>query len=119
MSWLRKIFVKHVSRHEGELLLLTFEEELANAVNDYSGSTFSGHPEDQLELIEVRKEWVKRAQAAKLRGWSVSEQSLKDAQEAIAEWESILPIYRGSSEARDRLTKLYISRLEWAEKGLI
>jgi len=119
LGWLGKAFSRVKTPHEGQILLEKLEAELAKAVDDYSGHSYSGHPEEQLELIEQRKFWVDRCLAAKVRGWTVSPESLEDAETNIRLWEETLPDYRGSSADRDRLTKFFIARLEWAEKGLV
>lgn len=104
----------------GEGLLKHLRAVTKRAVLDYRRGTYSGHPEEQLEFIEVAQNLARKAADAKKRSWTVSEKSVREAENNLDSW---LAVARGVKDMDPKLREKVLSNLEehvgWARRGLI
>ena len=93
---------------EGNALLKDLTARLMKEKSRFETHSYSGHPEEQLELIEWLQYQVAEVRAAKARGWSVDPAKVAETREQYVSWAP-------NDARRLRLLK----RFELAEKGII
>ena len=124
MNLFRKI-IKSASVH----VLPTAETESAKLVTEYSklaketradydNSKFSGHPDEQLELVDLYRDMVKEFKAAEERQFAVNTMTISKAKEALAWWEANSAFDRDASQYLEGVANRS-KRIEWAKAGLV
>jgi len=104
--------------HEGIKLLKDYQKKLAKAEADYKAGSFSGHPDEQLELIDDYRSWVDSIEAARARGWSVDSAAVEKAYTSFEWFLENTPLKEGTVPYQVA-TSSYLETISWAESGLI
>ena len=104
---------------EGETLLQESRTRAKRARQDYKDGNFSGHPEDQLDMIANLELYAEDVAAAKARGWTADEKTIAAAVEEIEWWSGLDDSFRLTEKRRAEGLKVRQEHLRQAEAGLV
>lgn len=102
---------------EGNKVIKQAENDHAFTLKLYANGNYSGHPEEILEQIETTREFIKKTQAAKTRGW------VPDP-EIISMYESKFEYFKANSNPEenpyyDGICASYEKDIALAKKGYL
>ena len=103
---------------DGEKLLKQYRKLAKKAQESYDKGTFSGHPDEQLDLIWAYEDMVIHIERAKERGWTVDESRVDSIKEGLEAWLNAERTNR-NAERYDEILDNQKTALARAEAGLI
>jgi hypothetical protein len=103
---------------ESKRLIQHFSDLAMSARKDYREGNFSGHPDEQLELIDGYLDMVRLLNIAQKRNWKVDDNKTIATRESL-EWWKTHTIYNVGTDRYNEGVINHQNMVKWAEAGLI
>lgn len=99
-------------------LLARYTALAVKARSDYANSTHSGHPDEQLELIDYYRDMVRKLKAASANEFRVNEGTVADAEERLEWWAANTVIPTSDPRHAEGIANR-TEFISWAKAGVV